>query len=100
MKKLTIEMSQVSRCSVTQCAYNLDQICRAKAITVGDAQNPGCDTFFSASPHNRESSRIAGVGACKVRSCRYNDDYECAAESINVGFAGKQVNCLTYEARA
>ncbi len=97
--KMTIDMPVVMQCAVTDCAYNTDNACHARAITIGDGAAPGCDTFLKASPHTRESRRQAGVGACKVTGCTYNDDYECVADNIEVGFAGKQINCLTYSAR-
>ena len=96
MEKIVIEMPLVSRCDVTQCGYNLSQHCHAKAITIGDLENPGCDTFFKERMHNKEAKRMAGVGACKVSDCRYNEDFECNADKISVGFISKNINCLTY----
>lgn len=96
MNKITVEMPLVAKCSVGQCAYNVNKACHAKAITVGDAANPGCDTFFRSSSHAKEAKRIAGVGACKVSECRYNRDFECTADSIHVGMTGDRINCLTY----
>jgi len=100
MKTLTVEMPLIAQCSVTQCAYNQDRNCRAKAITIGDSHHPGCDTFFTSPVHTRERSRTAGVGACKVSSCRYNDDLECTAEKIAVNQVAGDVRCTTYAPRA
>ncbi|MDD4976943.1 MAG: DUF1540 domain-containing protein [Bacteriovorax sp.] len=96
MEKITIEMPLVSQCDVSSCGYNVNDTCHAKAITVGDHFNPGCDTFFEGSKHNKETKRIAGVGACKVGTCKYNNDFECTAENIIVGFSKHEINCLTY----
>lgn len=97
MEKITIEMPLVSSCTVNDCAYNVTQSCHAKAITIGDGHNPGCDTFFELSSHNKETKRIAGVGACKVSTCKYNNDYECVAVNINVGLVSNHnINCLTF----
>ena len=96
MKKITLEMPLVSRCDVSKCGYNIDDHCHAKAITVGDNANPGCDTFFNASKHNKETKRIAGVRACKVSNCKHNNDFECTAETIIVGFVKQKINCLTF----
>jgi hypothetical protein len=95
--KITTEMPAVTRCAATQCAYNVNKNCHARAITVGDATRPGCDTFFSAPQHNKEAKRIAGVGACKISQCKFNDDYECVAENITVGYSDDQVNCLAFK---
>ena len=94
--KMTIDMPPVSKCAVTKCAYNLNQGCHARAITIGDLSNPGCDTYFENSKHTRAATRVSGVGACKVSDCKYNDDFECNAKAIDVGFAANAVNCLTY----
>ncbi|MBC7540361.1 MAG: DUF1540 domain-containing protein [Bacteriovorax sp.] len=96
MEKVTIEMPLVSSCDVSRCGFNVNHTCHAKAITVGDNFNPGCDTFFETNEHNKENKRIAGVGACKVNTCKHNIDFECTAESIVVGFSKQKINCLTF----
>ena len=99
MGKVIIEIPIVSKCDIKKCGYNVNNNCHAKAITVGDEMNPGCDTFFENKSHSRETKRIAGVGACKVSSCRHNNDYECTAEGVSVGFSDGKINCLTYKAK-
>ena len=94
--KMTIDMPTVSTCDMSECAYNIDKACHARAITVGDGVHPGCDTFFSNATHTNENKRIAGVGACKIAACRHNNDFECMAESIAVGREKSGVGCLTY----
>jgi hypothetical protein len=96
MEKVTIEMPLVSSCDVSHCGFNVNHTCHAKAITVGDNLNPGCDTFFETNEHNKEKKRIAGVGACKVNTCKNNIDFECTAENILVGFSKQKINCLTF----
>lgn len=100
MIRIAIDMPVVGECVVGQCAYNTDNRCHARAITVGDGIHPGCDTFLDATPHSRARERHAGVGACKVSACQHNDDYECMAEQIAVGHAGAAVSCLTYRQRS
>ena len=97
---ITVEMPGVTGCSATECAYNVDENCHARAITVGDGMHPGCDTYFKASGHTNGRDQPAGVGACKVTSCSYNDDFECSAESIDVGMTGGTINCLTFSPQA
>jgi hypothetical protein len=97
--KVSNEMSPVRACDATRCAYNVNQSCHAKAVTIGDLNDPGCDTFLDAPTHNKETRRIAGVGACKVSVCKFNDDLECTADTIAVGYAGTKVKCLTFAAR-
>lgn len=99
MNTIGIDMPSVGACSVGECAYNLDNCCHARAITVGDGVHPGCDTYFQAAPHARDNGRLAGVGACKVPTCQHNDDYECTATQIAVGHASGGACCLTYQQR-
>lgn len=96
MTKITIEMPNVSECTVTECAYNTEQKCHARAITVGDGSNPMCDTFFQSPTHTSATGIIAGVGACKVSICKFNEQFECQAQSIKVGHKQGDVECLTF----
>jgi hypothetical protein len=96
MEKLSIEMPLVKSCNVENCGFNKNNNCHAKAITIGDYTNPGCDTFMNSEEHAQESVRIAGVGACKVSGCKYNKDFECYAENISVSFKKGKINCQTY----
>lgn len=96
MNKVTLEMPLVASCSVNGCAYNISAKCHARAITVGDATHPGCDTFLAGVSHTRQARLIAGIGACKMGSCKFNDDLECSAENIQVGMSGNKACCSTY----
>jgi len=100
MHKITIEMPEVARCEVSECAYNLGKACHAKAITVGYGETPGCDTYMRSGQHvSNTTDLVAGVGACKVSGCRYNRDLECTADQITVGYVGSEIRCLTYSPR-
>jgi len=96
--EITLEMPMIGSCNVSQCTYNLNSACHAKAITIGDGQTPGCDTYMHGSKHVRNTSLCAGVGACKVSGCHHNTDFECGAERIEVASLGGGVFCTTYEA--
>ncbi|SHF04550.1 protein of unknown function [Microbulbifer donghaiensis] len=92
---IATDMPEVAKCIVSQCAYNADDSCHARAITIGEGAAPDCDTFFDNAKHTK-SSRTAGVGACKIEDCTHNQDFECNADSIQVGSGGGSVNCQTY----
>ena len=98
MQEFKIQMPGVSACTVSECAYNNDDSCCARAITVGDGASAHCDTFFQSAAHCT-GSRNAGVGACKVSNCRHNEDLECQADGIQVGHIESEVYCLTYASR-
>lgn len=96
MNKITLEMPLVSQCSASKCAYNSNSNCHARAITVGDATHPGCDTFLAGGTHTKQAKMIAGIGACKMGNCKFNDDLECVAENVKVGMTGSMANCMTF----
>lgn len=92
-------MPKVKKCEVNDCAYNEDKCCHAIAITIGDSENPICDTFCKSSMKGGEIELVAGVGACKVSSCKYNNNLECGAPSISVGYKKREPDCLTFHSR-
>ena len=99
MKHIEIIMPQVKACTAQACGFNKDMGCHARAITVGDENNPGCDTFLAVpdiTAHAKSVGRVSGVGACKVADCKFNDDYECMADEIIVGFNNTKASCQTY----
>lgn len=91
-----MDMAKVQKCSVDDCAYNKDNKCHALAITIGDGDNPQCDTYCHASNKGGEASAVAGVGACKVAICRFNQMLECTAGRVNIGWKGQEADCLTF----
>lgn len=97
--KMTLEMSAVEQCAVSDCVYNLKKKCSARAVTIGHGVHPGCDTFMSGSTHAKPHDLPAGVGACKVTICSHNSDYECVADHIQVARSGGEINCMTFKAR-
>lgn len=96
MKTKTLEMPEVAGCEATECAYNRDRACRARAITIGGEAGPMCDTAYNAGLHTR-GEVTAGVGACKLAQCRHNNDLECQADVIQVALSGSDPMCKTFE---
>ncbi|MFC1467711.1 DUF1540 domain-containing protein [Verrucomicrobiota bacterium] len=92
--KMTIDMPCIQDCSVTECTYNHDKSCHARAVTIGDGTHPGCDTFFNSGKHCGSMS-MAGVGACKVSACMFNTDFECQASEIQVDSDSSGAICKT-----
>ncbi len=91
----SIEMPGVRSCKATQCAYNREKVCHARAITIGDGTHPCCDTFFQSRAHVSGSQK-AGVGACKVSICQHNDNFECQARSIELARQDCPADCATF----
>jgi hypothetical protein len=96
---MPMKMSPVKDCAVSNCAYNEKKACHAMAITVGEAADPMCDTFFQSDIHGGVKEMTASVGACKIADCRFNERFECSAPNIHVGFKHNHPDCLTFEAR-
>lgn len=94
--QMTIEMPVVRGCSVDRCAFNQDASCHAKAITIGDGVNPGCDTFADVDTAPANLDETAGVGACKVTSCEHNSDLACTANAIRVAQQQDTPKCTTF----
>jgi hypothetical protein len=100
MTKMVIEMPEVAMCAVTKCAYNIEDACCAHAITIGDKENPRCDTYLGGKKHvSSPGSLPAGVGACKVDVCFHNKDFECMADCIQVDHASHSADCITFKRR-
>jgi hypothetical protein len=93
--RFDLEMPEVLSCDVGACAFNDNQKCHAKAITIGDKTNPGCDTFFATAGHTT-NKQGAGVGACKVESCQNNKDYFCMRDSVRVRKVDGNIVCTEY----
>lgn len=98
-----VAMPVIEECSASECAYNVENLCHARAITVGSSNHPACDTYIAADKpamhHVHQRGQSAGVGACKVSKCRHNTDLECEAPSIVVRKHSAHADCVTYEAR-
>lgn len=97
MKKICLEMPIVTKCMASECVYNLNSNCHARAITIGDSLQPGCDTYMAGSRHAKSVNQIAGIGACKTVGCKFNNDLECMADSIQVGMVKNKANCMTFD---
>ena len=94
-----MEMPKVSRCDVSECAYNMDKECHAMAVTIGDVVHPRCDTLCMAVNEDLDVNCFAGVGACKTIACSYNHGFECMASEISVGYNSDEVDCMTFRQR-
>ena len=94
-----MQMPHVQTCDMTDCAYNKHRQCHAKAVTIGDEQDPMCDTFWSRKDTKGtagDPTRMGHVGACHMSTCLYNDRLQCAAEGVTVGHRNKTAQCMTF----
>ena len=91
-------MPEVRKCTVNDCFYWGDDMCRANAIQVGDDDCPLCDTYVKSGSHGAPAD-MGRVGACHTARCRFNTDLSCNAPSIDVGCHTQHADCLTFEAK-
>jgi hypothetical protein len=98
--KTMSEMTKVESCTKSDCVFNQNSQCHAQAINIGDEFHPDCDSYIQGSKKAGDPDTIAGVGVCKCSSCEYNESFECQAGEITVGEKSREVECLTYEAKA
>jgi hypothetical protein len=94
-----MDMPKVVQCEVEDCAYNQDSECHALAITIGDIDNPMCDTYCPGTGKGGDPTSLAGVGACKVTICAHNKAFECGMRTITVGWKGNDPDCLSFKKR-
>ena len=92
----TMQMPQVSECSVSGCSYNHDG-CHASAITVaGSDGSADCGTFIDLRAKGGLDTVLAEVGACHRTDCVHNAELECTAPSVRVGPGPDAAACLTF----
>ena len=101
--KRQIDMPAVEECTAAHCAYNQENQCYAKAITIGGSTHPACDTYLSddvqrVPGHVSATQAAAGVGACKTVLCKHNQDLECGAPAIRLQPHASHADCKTFEA--
>jgi hypothetical protein len=94
--------SVIRQCTVSKCAYNIENQCHTPAITIGEGPDPVCDTFLcdvcvkTADKGGRRETN-ALVGACKVEHCEHNHALECEAPEISVDVQWERPKCGTFE---
>lgn len=94
-----MEMPKVLRCEIIDCAYNLDNVCHAMAISIGDGVRPTCNTFcqYLMEAKAGDVGCVAQVGACKESDCVHNVCLECQASGIVVGQKEDHPECETFK---
>jgi len=92
-----MDITCISKCSMKNCAYNMDGLCRTPAITVGP--HAECITYVHASSRGGFNDVSGGIGACLAADCKFNERLECRAPEIDVTSHGKHADCETYEKR-
>jgi hypothetical protein len=89
-----MNMTGISKCNMTTCAYNKESSCRTPGITVGP--HAECNTYVHASSHGGFDDVKAGVGACTAAGCKFNKKLECQAPKVDIAVDEKHADCTTF----
>jgi hypothetical protein len=89
-----MNMSVISKCNMSTCAYNMDGGCHTLGITVGP--HAECNTYVHTSSRGGFPGTHGGVGACMTSSCTFNDRLECKASKVDVAVDEKHADCKTF----
>lgn len=90
-----MNMTVISKCDMSNCAYNKDGGCHTLGITVGP--HAECNTFVHASSRGGFPEVKGGIGACLASSCKFNNKLECQAVDVNVSTDSKHADCTTFQ---
>lgn len=90
-----MEMSRITKCNMSTCAYYKDNRCHTLGITVGP--HAECNTFSHASARGGFDEVNGGVGACLAAGCKFNDRLECKASNIDVTAHDRHPDCMTFQ---
>lgn len=91
----TLELTEIGSCNVSSCAFNANNGCQAKAVTIGETSSAACGTFYVGTA-SVAASGSTGVATCKAVSCKHNRNLTCGAEAIVVANAATGPVCQTF----
>lgn len=94
-----MNMPKVLTCMASECCYNVQNVCHALAISVGDAALPRCNSYCQGACKGGDSGAIAGVGGCRLAHCLHNRNLLCHAPAINLARSGKEITCQLFRLR-
>lgn len=87
------QLTVISSCATTSCAYNHDG-CSAAAVTIaGAADKASCVTFVTLDARGGLPVADGKVGACQRLECVHNADLMCTAEGVEITDSAE---CATY----
>lgn len=92
-----MKMTEISKCSMSVCAYNKEGSCHTLGITVGP--HAECNTYVHHSTRGGFPEVKGGIGACLASSCKFNDKLECQAAEVSVNTDDKHADCATFETK-
>ena len=94
-----MKTAKAARCKINRCAYNVNGLCHAPTITIGEGRRPICHTFGQLAMNGQavDTGSIASVWACGISSCIYNADLKCQSQEILVDYREQQPQCVIFQ---
>lgn len=92
-----MEMTQIKKCDMSACSYNMNAVCHTPGINVGS--HAECNTYTTGSKGGLQQAN-GGIGACVASDCKFNEQLECKAPSINVNSHERHADCVTFRLRS
>jgi hypothetical protein len=94
-----MKTAKVARCKINRCAYNINGLCHASAIAIGEGRRPICHTFSQLVMNGQaaDTGCIAGVEVCGISSCMYNANLKCQSQEILVDYREQQPQCVMFQ---
>jgi hypothetical protein len=79
-------------CQAVNCSYNLEEICHAGTISVGD-RHPSCDMYTHGSVAMSDLEPC--VHKCLVADCFFNTGAACHASGVTIANHESHADCMT-----
>jgi hypothetical protein len=89
-----MEMTGIGKCDMSNCAYNMSDMCHTLGITVGS--HAECNTYTHRSEQGGFMEVEGGIGACMASDCSYNKSLECTASGVEISNHQRHADCQTY----
>jgi hypothetical protein len=91
-----MDMTQILKCNMSTCSYNMNDVCHTPGINVGP--HAECNTYTHGSSKGGFQEVEGGIGACLASDCVFNNQLECRASNINVANHDRHADCKTFQA--
>ncbi len=92
-----MNMTPVSECNMSTCAFNSSAMCHTRAINVGF--HAECNTYLHGSEKGGLKDVTGGIGACMASNCKFNNRLECTASDIDVSGHQGHADCAKFADR-
>ena len=93
-----MDMTTISSCNMSACAYNADSMCHTRAINVG--YHAECSTYVQGGERGGLKELTGGIGACMAANCKFNNKLECSAGGVDVAGHRSHADCKSFSLKS